>query len=299
MDLAAENVERTRLEVELFERQLKFRVRMAYWIAAGSARSATLVRAQKESFAMLVENNRLRVQEGVTAEADLLRSEIELQRLTALQQQAEADAQRLKIALLREMGATDFPALELVSPLEESAPSVNPEAGERTEARIARQAIKSAQANVRLQQANAVPTPDIVYGYKRTGGLDTLLGGLQIDLPVRNRNQGAIGAATVEVRAAEAQARVLGAQIQAERRSAQADYEARLQLATQVMPRMTDAARETLRLAREAYDIGGIDLLRLIDAERAYLEAEGQYSRTLAELRQAEAALEYAMGVDR
>jgi hypothetical protein len=130
-----------------------------------------------------------------------------------------------------------------------------------------------------LERANAVPTADIVYGYKRTGGWNTLIWGVQIDLPFRNRNEGAIGAASADVRSSESQTRVLAAQIEAERQTAQADYVARRQLAQQLIPSIRNGALETLRLAREAYALGGIDLLRLIDAERVYLESEAQYSR--------------------
>lgn len=301
MELAAENVERSRLDAELFDRQLALRVRVAYWTAAGAARSAELVRAQADSFRALVENNRLRARVGIIAEADVLRSEVELQRLVAMQRQAEADAQRLGIALSREMGATVFPDLLLTSALQDSAGSSQSleTNNERTEMKLALQVSKVAEANLRLQRANAVPTPDIVYGYKRTAGFDTLMGGLQIDLPLRNRNQGFIGAASADVRAAQAQSRVVTAQIAAERQAARSDYLARRQLAQQLVPSIRDGALQTLRLAREAYAIGGVDLLRLIDAERVYLEAEGQYSRTLVELRQAEAALAYALGGDR
>ena len=95
MELAAENVERSRLDAELFDRQLALRVRVAYWTAAGAARSAELVRAQADSFRALVENNRLRARVGIIPEADVLRSEVELQRLVAMQRQAEADARLL------------------------------------------------------------------------------------------------------------------------------------------------------------------------------------------------------------
>jgi hypothetical protein len=40
-----------------------------------------------------------------------------------------------------------------------------------------------------------VPDPEFLAGYKRTGGFDTVIVGVQINLPFRNRNQGSIAAA--------------------------------------------------------------------------------------------------------
>lgn len=303
VDLAKENTARAGLDRELFDRQLKLRVRQAYWSASAATYIAAFAERQASTFQTLVDNNRLRVREGVLAEGDLIRSEIEWNRLQAIAQQAAADARRSRVLLFREMGLREIDdsvnlATELEGALPEPAPALPVEPARRSEYQITRQNQQVAQANLRLQKANAVPDPQLLYGYKRTAGFDTILGGVQMDLPTRNRNQGNIAAAVANQRAAEAEARQWSAQIEAEVRAARIDYDVRRQLLATTLGAMRSRATETLRLTRAAYSEGGLEILRLIDAERAYLDAEIQYARAWGELRQARAALDYALGVD-
>lgn len=303
IQLAEQRTAGAGLERELFDRQLKLRVRQAYWSASAAAYIAALAGRQASTFQTLVDNNRLRVKEGVLSEGDLIRSEIEWNRLQAIAQQSEGDARRLRVQLFREMGWREITEdVKLTSELEGDVPAaaeelpVEPQ--RRSEWQIARQESQVAAANLRLQKANAVPDPQLFYGYKRTAGFDTILGGLQVELPTRNRNQGNVGAAAADQRAAEAQIRMWEAQIEAEVRAARIDHEVRRQLLTTTLAGMRRRANETLRLTRAAYSEGGLELLRLIDAERAYLDAEMQYARAWGELRQARAALDYATGRD-
>lgn len=300
VEFAGENVRRAEAERELFERQLKLRVRAAYWQAAGAEQLSRVAGEQVTSFASLVENNRARVKEGVLAEGDLMRSEIELRRIEAARDLASGDARRLRAQLFREMGFAGPADFEL-DPLEPgpSLEAVAPDSANRPELRLAQTVVRAAEANVKLQRANDVPDPSIVYGYKRTAGYDTFVGGLQIDLRFRKRNYGAIVAAEAEARAATWQTKAVTALVDAEARTARIDYETRRKLATETLPRIRQSAAESMRLTRGAYQEGGVDLLRLIDAERLYLETETQYVRALADLKQAEATLEYALGVDR
>jgi len=304
IDLAQQNVERTGLERELFDRQMKLRVRQAYWGASTADYIAALADRQAESFHTLVENNRQRVKEGALAEGELIRSEMEWNRLQAVARQNEGEARRLRVQLFREMGLPEVPpGVTLASELEGTLPPDLPEPppaapSQRSEWQLARQGTGIAEANVRLQKANARPDPQLLYGYKRTAGYDTILGGVQVDVPWRNRNQGAIGAALAGQRAAAAQVRQWEAQIQADVRAAHIDYAVRRGLLATTLSDLRRRANETLRLTRAAYSEGGLELLRLIDAERAYLEAEMQYARAWGELRQARAALDYALGLD-
>jgi outer membrane protein TolC len=303
VDLAKEQTARAAIDRELFDRQLKLRVRQAYWGASAAAYIAEFAGRQSSTFQTLIENNRLRVREGVLAEGDLIRSEIEWNRLQAIAEQAAADARRARVLLFREMGAREVnDAVTLVTELEGDLPAGAPELPvepvRRLEYQRAQQDRQVAQANLRLQKANAVPDPQLLYGYKRSAGFDTLLGGVIVDLPLRSRNQGRIAAAEADRRAAEAEARMWQAQIEAEVRAAGIDYAVRRQLLSTTLGQMRARATETLRLTRAAYSEGGLELLRLIDAERAYLDAEIQYARAWGELRQARAALDYALGVD-
>ena len=56
-------------------------------------------------------------------------------------------------------------------------------------------------------------------------------------------------------------------------------------------------AKENLRLMTEAYRIGGVDLLRYLDAERTEFDVEVSALKTLAEYQQAALRLQLSYGV--
>ena len=300
LDLAHEQTERTSLEAELFERQLKLKVRHAYWAAAGSHRLVALAQSQHEAFGQLVENNRLKVKEGVVAEADLLRTELEQKRLEFTWRSALMEANRLTTVLWREIGVSEFKEVEFTEALEPLPPPPQEPSDRkgRPELKLLQQSVQIADANIRLQQANAKPDPLFQYGYKRTSGLDTILAGFQIDIPNRNKNQGNIAAASGERRSSELQVQAMTTQIEADVKGTWQEYRLRRRLLEESLPPMRSSSTDALRLARGAYALGGVDLLRLLDAQRVNLDIETTYIRTLIELRQAQENLEYALGVD-
>lgn len=299
VEVAQTGVNQSNLDRQLFARQLSLRVAMAYWAASGASRSAELARDQAANFVQLVEDNRRRVVEGMLPEADLMRSEIELQRLLAVVDQADADATRSNLQLLREMGEGEAHAIQMADPIED-VPEITPpdpqQVTRRIEWKLAEEGMRRSEANQRLQKAYTQPDIEMLYGYKRTAGFDTLMGGVQIELPLRNRNQGAITAAFAETRAVQAQQRSLRIQIASEIQSAWNDFRTRRGvLETKLLPAQR-AAAENADLQRKAYTEGGIDLLRVIDAERLLLDIRTQVVRAQVELRQAQASLSFATG---
>jgi cobalt-zinc-cadmium efflux system outer membrane protein len=236
------------------------------------------------------------------AEADLLRVRIEGERIAVAANTAALDAERAGIQLLRDMGQVEFPALRLSENMD--APLSNPLADveraleQRTEVRLARQSRETAEANVRLQQANARPDLGLTAGYKRTNGFSSLMGAVQIPLRFSDRNQGNIAAAQAEVRMAESELAAAAALVRAEVRSAQADVDSRYRQLTQMLQGVVERSAESSRIAQAAYREGGADLLGLLDAERVRIDLQMLYYRTLSEYRQGEAALETAMGVE-
>jgi outer membrane protein, heavy metal efflux system len=300
VEFAAENVRISELEAQLERRGIAVRVSSAYWAAAGAVQVRDLLQEEIASFNRVVQLNRDRVQEGVLPEVDLLRTEVERDRLVGLATAASQEAERARIALFREMGQQEFPAVEYADSIEEARPPAPLAVGEvlerRVEMTMAREAVAQARANLRLQQANAKPDPDIHLGYERFGEFDTLYAAAQIPLPIRNRNQGEIAAAASEIRAAEASVAATDATIRAELESAKTDYEFHLRLVNETLRPMRERADEVYRIMDAAYRETGSDILRLLDAERAKIEADVAYARALAELQQSAVALQAAQG---
>jgi outer membrane protein, heavy metal efflux system len=300
VELAAENVHGSELDLELQRRQIVSRVSTAYWSAAGAARVRDLFEEETADFDRVVQLNRDRVREGAIPEVDLLRIEVERDRLAASAAAAAQEADRARIALFREMGKREFPPVEFADPIEPMAPvpSFTPAQvlEQRVEMKLAREGVEAARANLRLQQANAKVDPDIHFGYERFGGFDTIYMAAQIPLPIHNRNQGQIESAAAGLKEAQSSVTAAEAVIRSELESATIGYEFRRKLLSDTLQPMRARADEVYRIVDAAYRETGSDILRLLDAERTRIETEIAYARALAELQQSAVALETAQG---
>ncbi len=301
IDLADRSVRRTQVETDLLRQQIAARVAAAYWSAAGTRRIHALLLEDGVTMRSMVDYHAVRVREGAMAEADLIRVRLEAQRLSVSANLARLESERARIHLLREMGQTEFPPLDLTDGIEREpeAPPVLVDGAlaARAEMRIARAAIEQAQANQRLQAANARPNVDVLFGYKRTAGLDTMLGGVQVDLPFANRNQGNIASASADFRLAQSNLAATEALIRAEIAAAETEYAIRRNEIAEALKPTLEQAAETYRIAEAAYKAGGTDLLRLLDAQRLRTESQIAYARSLTELRQSEVSLRVALGM--
>jgi cobalt-zinc-cadmium efflux system outer membrane protein len=300
VELATENVRRSELERQLQRFQITTRVTIAYWTAVGAVRNRELLQQEVTNFDRVVQFHRDRVREGASPELDLLRVQVERDRLAASAAAAAQDAERARIALFREMGRSQFPAVEFADALEGVPPvailTIEEVLARRPEMQISRALIEQARANLRLQRANARTDPDAQVGYKRTAGINTLYAAVQIPLPVRNKNQGQIEAAVAEIKVAESSLASTEALLRSDVESAIKDYESRQKLLAETLQPMRNRADEVYRIADAAYREGGSDILRLLDAERTRIEAHMAYTRSLIELQQSAVAVATAQG---
>ncbi|MBK5294823.1 MAG: TolC family protein [Acidobacteriia bacterium] len=307
-EVSGQQVSLSELDQELLRRGIAARVSLAYWNAAGSQRVHRLLIESGETLKKVIEFHHHRVEEGVMAEADLLRVRLEGDRMQITINMMLLEAERARIHLFREMGQIEFPPVDFADPLEGSTgldgltSMVTVAASEalarRTEVKMARLQLDQARSNERLQQANAIPNFDLLFGFKRTAGFNTMIGGLQFDLPLQNRKAGTLEAAASRIRMAEASLAAVEAVVRAEVASAIVDYEIRRrQVSTSLKP-LVEQSAQTYRIAEAAYAEGGTDLLRLLDAQRLQNDALTTYARSLAELRQSRVNLDLALGVE-
>jgi len=310
VDSATVTVQHSKIEKELLRHQIASRVSSAYWVAAGAVKTRDLLRQEVANFEHVVEYHRSRVKEGASPEVDLLRVELEIDRLTSSEKIAEQDAERAAIALFREMGRDEFPEVKFADSVEQERPveviATVQALEHRPAMQIARNAVEQARANLRLEQANAKPDPDVEAGYKRTAAVgiysvqgiavDTLYASIQIPLPIRNRNQGRIAAAVADITAAESSLASTRALVLSELAIAQKDYEARKRLLDVTLRPMRDRAQEVYNISDAAYREGGTDILRLLDAERTRIDTQLLYIRTLTDYQLSAVALQTAEG---
>jgi cobalt-zinc-cadmium efflux system outer membrane protein len=282
---ASAKVGQMAIQSEVAMHQLLARVATAYWMAAGSAALDQLYKREVSTLDDMVGYNRGRVQKGATAEADLIRIQLESDRLKGQARMAAEQARRSLIALYREMGASAFPdSVVFTDRLDDlgaiQPPDIQTVLRDRPEMRAAREGVKQAEANFNLQRANAVPDPQLMAGYKRFSGSkpftgqNTLFFGFQVPLPIFDRNQGQIAAAQAQVLGAKDGVTDQEIAIRAEVESALSDYGSRRDALLKVLPEMAHRAAASSRIAEGAYRLGGADILRFLDATRLDIETQ-------------------------
>ena len=300
IELSQVNLRITSLEEELVARQIASRVSLAYWAAVGAQRVRSLWVEQLDNFRQTTEYHEVRVREGALAESELLRVRLEADRFSVAAASAALDAERARIALFQAMGEAGGRLIVLSTPLDSNIqlPPVDMDRAlrERTELKMARQDIERAGANLRLQNALAKPDIEAGVGYERNFGFNTMLATVQFNLPLFNKNQGNIGAASSDERAARSNLTAAEMQVRSEVAIAQSEAESKRRQLVDLLAGSRARASESAQIASAAYREGGADLLRLLDAQRLRIDLEVLYAKTLTEYRQSIVALETALG---
>lgn len=300
--VANEGSERSRLEAERTRREIELSVKQAYWAAETTARIRDLYMQDDGYFHQVIAYQEARLREGKLAEIDLLRVRLEDERIHAAAGSASLDTERALLELSRAMGVVDTRQWILTEDFEALNPpsGLDPEADPvvlRPEGQIAHEAIAEARANLRLQKAAGRPDLEALFGYKRNAGFDTAITGLQINLPLFDRNQGGAAAAEAQISAAKESFDAVHNQLLSELSIAKREYEMRRDQYSQTFKPLRDQAVEISDITRAAYREGGLDLVRLLDAERLRIEAEISRVGALGRYHQSVVVLEYAKGV--
>jgi cobalt-zinc-cadmium efflux system outer membrane protein len=221
-----------------------------------------------------------RVEEGYAAEADLRKLEAEVARVDVQLVRAWLELGRACAILAARLGLpADVEPAQLVEP-----PLPAPVAGDfaalaraaadlRPEVVAARRRHERALAALDLERRRAVPDPVVSGGYKRTSDVNTGVAAVALPIPLFSRNADAVARAVGEERAAaleaDAAGRIARAEIDVELRTAAALAERALQTEGELLAPV-GIARQA---ARAGFREGGGDVLRLVDAERVYIDA--------------------------
>jgi cobalt-zinc-cadmium efflux system outer membrane protein len=300
VDLANANIRRSQAEQELFEQQIAGRVASAYWAAVASARIVKLLEDDLSAVDDMVRYHKERVDAGAMRGADLLRMQIERDRLMMSLEAARRDMTLTRIELFRQMDRPLNPQVQLADPIDNLAPiqsqTMATVLASRADVAAAREAVIAAQANVKLQKANGVPDLDLLGGYKRNIGVNTLYGAVQIPLPFSNRNQGEVQRGEANLQLAQDQLQQVEMSVRADVTSAEEGYSRQREIVEHFLPDMRSRAQQNLAIMNDAYKTGGIDLLRYIDAERTVIDVEVSALRSLADFQQSALRLTLAYG---
>ena len=265
----------------------------------GRVNAASLALAQRSTLAASqrvkagkvspVEETKARVAEAaVRIELSQVRGE----EIAARARLGSAMGQRLGSTML-DGSLTDLPPLLAETTFQsrlDNAPAL-----QRAELEVERR-----KALTALENARRVPDVTLSLGSKRDQqlGRNQTVIGLNIPLPVFDRNQGNILEALRREDKARDELLVVRSQIeseavQARERLAMSRMEAQ-SLAADVLP----GAQSAFDAATRGFELGKFSFLEALDAQRTLLQARTQYLRALAEAHRASADLNRILGID-
>ncbi len=309
---ASGEVEAADAEVSLARRDVVLEAARAYHRVALAEVAVRVAAEIEEGLDSLVRFNRARVGEGVAAEGDLIRIEVERDRAAterAFQQAELARARAQLFPFLDDATRASLTVASLTVVVDDSGALVRealPSEAEltthalerRSDVAAARARARAAGAGVGYERSLMLRQLGATFGAKKTGGTATLVAGITVPLPLFDQNRGEIGRAAGERTAAEQEL------AWAERRAAAdvaGSYEAARVLRDQVT-RLEGGflarAEESRRIALAAYQEGAAPLFQVLDATRTLAQARLNYYGAVFAAREGLLELLVAAGLD-
>jgi cobalt-zinc-cadmium efflux system outer membrane protein len=301
------------------------RLRADVWMKAGEVLAARrslsitddLLRLNREGLGLVEQ----RVRQGAAPALDENLMQVEVNRLDASRAVlgSRVDVTALQLRALAGMSPDQVLTLagDLASP-----PAVRDSTEQRIavrpDVRAARAEIDVARAKIRKEQAEGRWDASVNVGYQRqdfgydlrgitaSGGTRQIQdvfhyfgAGVSVMLPVRNRNQGNIAAATAEATAAERR-HDYAILIARQELAAALAQQAATRRAAELFDRgVRNVARSNLDVIRQSYRLGRATLLDVITEQRRYIEIENGYTDVLRQVWDAAVEVERAIGVPR
>ena len=274
--LAAATRERAVREVDARRRDLDLRVVDVYLSSLRASQAGALLEAHEATLDELVRLVARRVTEGVAAEGDLHKLEVERTR-TGLERRRLALERRqhlMRLGTLIGLPGEDL-ANRLVVPVPPPVESVDIETAlaQRPDLALAAAQVEERRRAADAERALGSAAFAATGGYKRTAGLHTATAGVSIDLPIGQRNRSATVRAQADAEAARLeyeQGRLL---VRQEIEHALVVARALADEVTRIDDTLVTPADYAQRAARAAFREGTGDALAVVDADRVWLAA--------------------------
>ena len=300
-------------EVEVREREVANRERMlaaevrakfgeALALALKLSFTGELVETNQHSFNLIA----ARVVEGATPPLEQNMALVELNRLRSLRESAEGKLEVTMFELRNLIGMKPEEPLHLRGDFGNLIDQLPPVAEATTRALRERpdlQAFRAAEnlAAARIEQARVTGRLDasVWAGYERMNSSFPVFGvnengqlqpvqdvfhffkfGISLDLPIRNKNQGAIEAAVAESEATEHRREFAELTVRREVASAYAEYERAARAMEIFRVGVREPARANLDVVRQTYELGSKTMLDYIAEQRRFIELENDFIDT-------------------
>jgi len=158
--------------------------------------------------------------------------------------------------------------------------------------------ISQRQASLNFERSKGVPDLEVIAGYRRFNdlGRSTLVIGGSISVPIFDRNQGGIEEARTRLSKAYEQRRAAEARVAAALAEAYGALTSAHTAVTALQAAVLPGAQQTFEAVNEGYRLGKFGYLDVLDAQRTFIGASGQYLRALADYHKAAVEVERLIG---
>jgi cobalt-zinc-cadmium efflux system outer membrane protein len=276
-----------------------------------------LITASQRSYNLVA----ARVTEGGTAPLEQNMVLVELNRLRSMRETAEGKAQIEMLELRNLIGMVPEEPLRLrgdfndvIAPLLPLADATERALSERPDLRLAKAAESFAEARIEQARAEGRLDASLVAGYQRmdfgyplngindAGQLRPIQGtfhyftlGVSLELPVRNKNQGAIEATVAEAEGSKRRREFLELTVRREVVSAYALYNSTARAAQIFRGGVKDQANANLDVVRQTYELGSKTLIDYLGEQRRFIELQNGYIDALLDTYKARVEIERAV----
>jgi len=261
-----------------------------------------------------------RVTEGDTAPLEQNMVLVELNRLRSMRETAEGKTQIEMLELRNLIGMSpDEPVRlrgdfnDVIIPLSSLAEATDRALSDRPDLKLAKAAESFAEARIEQARAEGRLDASLIAGYQRMDSSYPLNGindagqlspirstfhyftvGVSLDLPVRNKNQGAIEAAVAEAEGIKRRREFLELTVRREVASAYAQYNSAARAAEIFRVGVKDQANANLDIVRQTYELGSKTLIDYLGEQRRFIDLQNGYIDALLDTYKARVEVERA-----
>lgn len=278
---ATESARQTEWELTLRRIQVITTVRQSFFATVGAQRRQALFVRLAEIAEKSEATSQALMDAGRVSEADVLLLRVERRRAENSLRNAATYLNGKRRELAAVMGRTDLQIASVSGSLNVPMPDFDDDAvlvqviESNPQAQIA--AIDVNRALFELRRAEVEPIPNVQvqggYQYQQNSPHGQALVGVYLDIPLWNRNQGNIQAASASVRRSAAQREIVRNDLTRQLTDALMRYRVASQTAANYEESILPDARRTLDLVRQAYQQGEFDISQILQAQKALFEA--------------------------
>jgi cobalt-zinc-cadmium efflux system outer membrane protein len=149
--------------------------------------------------------------------------------------------------------------------------------------RLAESSIDARQAALDLEIANRKPDLSFRAGLRRLNveNEQVLMAGISMPLPIFDKREGAIAEARVRIEQSRSERMALQRRQQAALTQALHEYDGALAEANRLRTDLIPRAKEAVAALEDGYQLGKMELMDVLDAERTYADLQNQYIDTI------------------